>query len=96
MGRSTGVPFPAPDWSQNATGEKQAPKDRLELTLIRIWEKVLGVSNIGVDDNYFDLGGHSVLAVRLMTEIEKVVGRKIPLTSSLPRVDCGVAGQVAA
>ena len=73
--------LPAPDWSQNATGEKQAPKDRLELTLIRIWEKVLGVSNIGVDDNYFDLGGHSVLAVRLMAEIEKAVGRKIPLTS---------------
>ena len=73
--------LPAPDWSQNATGEKQAPKDRLELTLIRIWEKILGVSNIGVDDNFFDLGGHSVLAVRLMTEVEKVVGRKVPLTS---------------
>ena len=73
--------LPVPDSSQLATAEKLTPKDDLEMILVRIWEKVLGVPNIGVDDNYFDLGGHSVLAVRLLTEVEKVVGRKIPLTS---------------
>ena len=45
------------------------------------WEKVLGFPNVGVNDNFFDLGGHSILAVRLLAEVEKVVGRKIPLTS---------------
>jgi len=73
--------LPIPDRSQLATAEKSAPKDDLELILVKIWEKVLGVPNIGVDDNYFDLGGHSVLAVRLLAEVEKVVGRNIPLTS---------------
>jgi len=73
--------LPAPDLSQIATAEKLAPRDDLEMILVRIWERVLGVPNISVDDNYFDLGGHSVLAVRLLAEIEKVVGREIPLTS---------------
>ena len=73
--------LPAPDSSQIVAGEKLAPRDDLEMILVRIWEKILGVPNIGVDDNYFDLGGHSVLAVRLLADVEKVVGRKIPLTS---------------
>jgi amino acid adenylation domain-containing protein len=73
--------LPAPDWSQLSRGERTAPKDNLESILVRIWERVLGVPNIGVDDNFFDLGGHSVLAVRLLSEVEKVVGRKIPLSS---------------
>ena len=73
--------LPAPDWSTLATAEKTAPKDNLELILVRIWERVLGVPNLGVEDNFFDLGGHSVLAVRLLSEVEKVVGRKVPLAS---------------
>ena len=60
---------------------REAPKDNLELILVRIWERVLGVPNLGVEDNFFDLGGHSVLAVRLLSEVEKVVGRKVPLAS---------------
>jgi amino acid adenylation domain-containing protein len=73
--------LPAPDWSQLSRGEKTAPKDNLESILVRIWKRVLGVPSIGVHDNFFDLGGHSVLAVRLLSEVEKVVGRKIPLSS---------------
>ena len=73
--------LPTPDLLQFTPAERVAPRDDLEMILVRIWEKVLGVPNIGVDDNYFDLGGHSVLAVRLLGEVEKVVGRKIPLTS---------------
>jgi amino acid adenylation domain-containing protein len=73
--------LPQPDWSRAETVTKTAPSDPLELTLLRVWERVLGVSAIGVDDNFFDLGGHSLLAVRLLSEVERVVGRKIPLAS---------------
>ncbi len=73
--------LPPPEWSHPELGSKAAPSDQLELILVRIWERVLGVSDISVDDNFFHLGGHSLLAVRLLTEVEKVVGRKIPLAS---------------
>jgi amino acid adenylation domain-containing protein len=73
--------LPAPDWSRVSTEARTAPTDQLEIMLIRIWERVLGIAGIHVDDNFFDLGGHSLLAVRLLSEVEKVVGRKVPLAS---------------
>jgi thioesterase domain-containing protein/acyl carrier protein len=60
------------------TGE---PRDALEQILLRIWERVLGTSGIGIRDNFFDLGGHSLLAAQLVSEIEKAVGRPIPLST---------------
>jgi len=73
--------LPTPNIEHFETGSRTAPSDRLEQILIRVWENVLSIPNLGVNDNFFDLGGHSVLAVRLLTEVEKVVGRKVPLAS---------------
>jgi phthiocerol/phenolphthiocerol synthesis type-I polyketide synthase E len=49
--------------------------------LVRIWQQLLGVESVGVDQNYFDLGGDSVLAVHLFAEIEKVFKVKLPLAT---------------
>ena len=49
--------------------EYVAPRDSLELQLARIWEDLLEHSPIGVTDNFFDLGGDSVLAMSLMALI---------------------------
>src|SRR4029079_16347903 len=57
------------------------PQDKLELKLQRIWERVLAVNPIGMDDNFFELGGHSLLAVRLFAQIEKSLGRNLPLAT---------------
>jgi thioesterase domain-containing protein/acyl carrier protein len=57
------------------------PRDALEQILLRIWERVLGISGIGIRDNFFDLGGHSLLAAQLVSEVEKAVGRPIPLST---------------
>jgi thioesterase domain-containing protein len=57
------------------------PRDRMELQLVRIWEKVLGRQPIGVRDNFFELGGHSLLAVRLFAEIRKLFGHDLPLAT---------------
>jgi acetoacetyl-CoA synthetase len=46
--------------------------------LIPIWERVLQRSPIGVNDNFFDLGGDSLLAVNLFFEIEQAFGREMP------------------
>jgi amino acid adenylation domain-containing protein len=58
-----------------------APRDALELELVRIWEEVLGVHPVGIHDNFFELGGHSLLAVRLIGQIEKRLGLQVPLSA---------------
>jgi phthiocerol/phenolphthiocerol synthesis type-I polyketide synthase E len=47
--------------------------------LTRVWQELLSVASIGLDQNYFDLGGDSVLAVHLFAEIEKIFKVKLPL-----------------
>jgi non-ribosomal peptide synthetase component F/thioesterase domain-containing protein/acyl carrier protein len=56
-------------------------RDELEHQLTRIWQKVLGIKQIGINDNFFDLGGNSLLAVRLFTEIEREFAKKLPLAT---------------
>jgi phthiocerol/phenolphthiocerol synthesis type-I polyketide synthase E len=58
-----------------------APRNGVERTLVDIWQKLLGVEQIGIHDNYFDLGGNSVLAVRLFAQIERTFNKKIPLAT---------------
>jgi thioesterase domain-containing protein/acyl carrier protein len=55
------------------------PREELEAQLIAIWERTLGVQPIGVTDNFFEIGGHSLLAVRMMSEIERTLGKSLPL-----------------
>jgi thioesterase domain-containing protein/acyl carrier protein len=47
--------------------------------MTEVWEHVLSLDGIGPNDNFFDLGGHSFLAVRLILEIEKVFGVRLPI-----------------
>jgi len=56
------------------------PQDDLEQTLVNIWESILGIQPIGIQDNFFDLGGYSLLAVRLFGEIEQRLGKVLPLS----------------
>ncbi len=59
----------------------QAPKDALEVQLLHVWERVLARKPIGVKDNFFDLGGDSLLAVSLLEEIERETGKNLPLAT---------------
>ena len=47
------------------------PRDDIERTLVEIWEDLLGVDKVGVADSFFDLGGHSLIAVRLFARLRK-------------------------
>ncbi|MEG4010797.1 MULTISPECIES: amino acid adenylation domain-containing protein [unclassified Microcoleus] len=58
-----------------------APRDKLELQVKQIWEQVLGINSVGIRDNFFEIGGHSLLAARLLAEIEKVFDKKLPLSA---------------
>jgi len=57
------------------------PRDRTEETLVRIWGDILGIekSKIGIDANFFQLGGHSLKATLLVSGIQKQLGVKVPL-----------------
>jgi amino acid adenylation domain-containing protein len=57
------------------------PHNEEETAIVEIWERLLGVSPIGVRDSFFDLGGHSMLAVRMIAAIEGRTGRRLPLAS---------------
>jgi amino acid adenylation domain-containing protein len=56
-----------------------APQTEVERKLAAAWSKVLGLDRVGVHDNFFDLGGYSLLAVKLVNEIERELGQKVPL-----------------
>ena len=56
-------------------------RDGLERALVGIWQEVLHTKPIGVTDNFFDLGGHSLLAVRLFADINRKMGKDLPLAA---------------
>jgi phthiocerol/phenolphthiocerol synthesis type-I polyketide synthase E len=58
-----------------------APRTRLERTLADVWGAVLGVDAVGVEDDFFDLGGNSLVAVQLISEIRKTTGARLPMRS---------------
>jgi len=55
-------------------------RDILELKLLHIWEALLNTRPIGVTDNFFDLGGHSILAMKLIARIQQEFNKTIPMT----------------
>ncbi|MCP1307440.1 amino acid adenylation domain-containing protein [Paenibacillus tyrfis] len=71
--------LPAPEERLQTGAEHAAPATELEAKLAKIWQEVLGVPNISVLDGFFDLGGHSLKALALMSEMEKA-GYYVTLT----------------
>ncbi|WP_307122911.1 amino acid adenylation domain-containing protein [Streptomyces sp. B1I3] len=61
--------------------EQVTARDGLELALVALWEDVLGRRPIGVTDDFFDLGGTSLRAVRLLSRVTAEHGRELPLSS---------------
>ncbi len=71
--------LPDPALSLSVAPGYVEPRNPLEVQLTALWQQVLGVSKIGVHDNYFDLGGHSLKAAQLFYLLEQVYGRHLPL-----------------
>lgn len=67
--------------SDSAIARPAIPTDEITRQLTRIWQELLGIDSIGVDQNYFDLGGDSSLAVHLFLQIERVFKVKLPLAT---------------
>jgi acyl carrier protein len=72
------LPPPATDRSRLGT-DYAAPRTPLEESLAAIWKKVLWLDHdVGINDRFRDLGGHSLLSVQLVVEIERALGRPVP------------------
>lgn len=59
--------------------EYAAPRTPVEKLLAEIWAEILNLDRVGIHDNFFDLGGHSILAVRLAAEIERKFRKNVPV-----------------
>jgi acyl carrier protein len=69
-----------------------APRNSLEEELARVWAEVLGHDRVGVYDNFFDLGGTSLLATQLVSRLSPLVGQSLPLSKLF---DCPTIAQLA-
>lgn len=67
--------------STRMKAEHVAPRNAVEKTLAAIWSKALGVEDLGIHDNFFDLGGHSLIGIQVLTQVEQQLGRKLALNS---------------
>jgi natural product biosynthesis luciferase-like monooxygenase protein len=56
-----------------------APQTRLEQTLAELWRELLQVERVGLNDNFFDLGGHSLLIVQAQARIRETLGLEVPI-----------------
>jgi len=57
-----------------------APESTLEKTITAIWAEALGVPGVGSTDNFFDLGGHSLLVVQVQRRLHEVCGKEVSIT----------------
>jgi acyl transferase domain-containing protein len=68
---------------EGLSGAYVAPRHELEKSLVEIWSDVLRVEGIGVDDNFFDLGGDSLTATQTLSRIRDVAAADISLQDAL-------------
>ncbi|MBD2385758.1 non-ribosomal peptide synthetase family protein [Cylindrospermum sp. FACHB-282] len=76
--------LPAPDQVRpELTGVFVAPSTPTEEMLVKIWSEVLKVERIGIHDNFFDLGGHSLLTTQLLSQVRDKFQLDVSLRSLL-------------
>ncbi|MDE9511634.1 amino acid adenylation domain-containing protein, partial [Xenorhabdus bovienii] len=69
--------LPAPVWVSR--DGYMAPRDALETQLCAVWQDVLGLERVGIKDNFFRIGGNSLIAIKLTAAIRRVLAVEVPL-----------------
>ncbi len=70
--------LPMPSFQPRLTAAR-APQNTLEIELLGLWQIVLQRPELTIGDNFFDVGGDSLAAVSILTGIEKIIGRRVPM-----------------
>ncbi|BCE03391.1 amino acid adenylation domain-containing protein [Marinicellulosiphila megalodicopiae] len=63
--------LPEPEFNNSTTNEYKAPQTDIEKTLCDIWQGLLQIEKIGIDDNFFSIGGDSILSIQLVARATK-------------------------
>ncbi|MCK4258178.1 MAG: amino acid adenylation domain-containing protein, partial [Halanaerobiales bacterium] len=71
--------LPIPDGVNTSLEEYVAPSNEIEEKMVLIWSKILGVKKVGVTDDFFALGGHSLKGIQLVANIAKEFNVEVPL-----------------
>jgi len=71
--------LPAPEADAYTAHKSEAPVGDIETQLAEIWAQVLGINKISARDNFFDLGGHSLLLLQMRTIVLNKLGRDVPI-----------------
>ena len=79
--------LPEPTRRGGKTG--RAPRDGWELRLAQLWRELLGLDFVGVQEDFFRLGGHSLLVLRMVAQLRRRFGARLPLASlmSAPTIE---------
>jgi amino acid adenylation domain-containing protein len=72
--------LPAPEAERQSDKVYVAPQNELERVIAGIWQEVLQVEKLGVDDNFFDLGGHSLLIMQVQRQLCDMTNQDIRIT----------------
>jgi len=70
--------LPVPE-SSAAQNEYKAPDTATEIALVAIWQQLLGKEKIGITNNFFEMGGHSLLAMRMISTMRREMEKEIPI-----------------
>lgn len=81
IGLAEKLGLPGKEAEGSAPAEYVAPRNEMEALICRLWETHLEVERVGVMDDFFDLGGYSVLAARVFADLEKECGKRLPLAA---------------
>ena len=70
--------LPRPD-GEHKPRNKSTPDSDLEQTIIEVWKEALGTKHVGSEDNFFDVGGHSLLLTRVQMKLRELLDTDIPM-----------------
>lgn len=75
--------LPLPETEREPGDGLAAPRTEIEETLLRLWQEVLDVRVIDIRDDFFSLGGHSLLIIRIIARLREELGVDLPLAAFL-------------
>lgn len=78
-GKTNREALPLPSLSSASGRRIELPRNHAEQLVWNVWTEVLGTRELGIHDLFFDVGGHSLLAVRVAARLEHCLGRPVPL-----------------